>query len=84
MVLVTFIARVILDPIFNKFEPLQKGKPVLVQAIQGVTKGGAVDIPPERMYELQASRRGDRLQRICLLGWEQPSVPKFGTRLQTT
>jgi Zn-dependent protease with chaperone function len=57
VVFVTFIAPVILDPIFNKFESLQKTNPALVQAIQGVTKRGGLDIPPERMYEMKASEK---------------------------
>jgi Zn-dependent protease with chaperone function len=57
VVFVTFIAPVILDPIFNKFEPLEKTNPALVQAIQGVTKRGGLDIPPERMYEMKASEK---------------------------
>jgi STE24 endopeptidase len=57
VVFVTFIAPVILDPIFNKFEPLEKTNPALVTAIQGVTKRGGLDIPPERMYEMKASEK---------------------------
>jgi STE24 endopeptidase len=57
VVFIAFIAPVILDPIFNKFEPLQKTNPALVQAIQSVTKRGGLDIPPERMYEMKASEK---------------------------
>jgi Zn-dependent protease with chaperone function len=57
VVFVTFLAPVVLDPIFNKFEPLQNTNPALVQAIQGVTKRGGLDIPPERMYEMKASEK---------------------------
>jgi STE24 endopeptidase len=57
VVFIAFIAPVILDPIFNKFEPLEKTNPALVQAIQKVTKRGGLDIPPERMFEMKASEK---------------------------
>ena len=54
---VVFITPVILDPIFNKFEPLDKTNPALVEAIQTVTKRGGLDIPRERMFEMKASEK---------------------------
>jgi Zn-dependent protease with chaperone function len=57
VVFITFIAPIVLDPIFNKFEPLEKTNPALVQAIHKVTERGGLDIPPERMYEMKASEK---------------------------
>lgn len=57
VVFLTFIAPVILDPIFNKFEPLEKTNPALVKAIQQVTARGGLDIPADRMFEMKASEK---------------------------
>jgi len=57
LVLLIFVAPVILDPIFNKFEPLEKTQPQLVSAIQKVTERGGLHIPPDRMFEMKASEK---------------------------
>lgn len=57
VVFVTFLAPVVLEPMFNKFEPLEKTNPALVQAIQMVTKRGGLDIPADRMFEMKASEK---------------------------
>ena len=57
LVLLIFVAPVILDPIFNKFEPLEKTQPQLVSAIEKVTHRGGLDIPRDRMFEMEASEK---------------------------
>lgn len=57
MVFLIFIAPVILDPLFNKFDPLEKTQPQLVHAIETVTRRGGLDIPPDRMFEMEASAK---------------------------
>jgi beta-lactamase regulating signal transducer with metallopeptidase domain len=52
VVLLIFVAPVILDPIFNTFEPLEQTQPQLVSAIEEVTHRGGLDIPRERMFEM--------------------------------
>ncbi len=52
-----FIAPSVIDPLFNKFEPLQKTDPELVQQIERVTQRGGMDIPPSRMFEMKASEK---------------------------
>ncbi len=52
----TFIAPMVLDPIFNKFEPLSKTNPELVQRLeQVVARGKGINIPPDRMFLMKAS-----------------------------
>lgn len=57
IVLLVFVAPVILDPIFNTFEPLDQTQPQLVSAIEGVTHRGGLDIPRDRMFEMKASEK---------------------------
>ncbi|MCU1316549.1 MAG: peptidase Ste24p [Candidatus Acidoferrum typicum] len=51
------VTPLVIDPLFNKFEPLSKEHPDLVAAIEKVTKHADVPIPPERMFLMEASRK---------------------------
>jgi STE24 endopeptidase len=55
--LLIFVAPVILDPMFNTFEPLAKTNPQLVSAIETVTRRGGLNIPADRMFEMKASEK---------------------------
>lgn len=57
LVLFIFLIPVVLDPLFNKFEPLEKHHADLVQAIQKVTTRGGLDIAPDRMFLELASEK---------------------------
>jgi Zn-dependent protease with chaperone function len=57
MVFVIFVVPVVLDPLFNKFEPLEKNHADLVQAIHKVTERGGLDIPSDRMFLMLASEK---------------------------
>lgn len=57
LVLLIFVAPVILDPMFNKFEPLEKTQPQLVGEIEKVTQRGGLSIPRDRMFEMEASAK---------------------------
>jgi STE24 endopeptidase len=57
VVLLIFVAPVILDPMFNKFEPLEKTQPQLVSEIEKITHRGGLDIPRDRMFEMEASEK---------------------------
>lgn len=52
-----FIAPVILDPLFNKFEPLERTQPQLVDAIEKETNRAGLNIPRDRMFEMNASEK---------------------------
>jgi Zn-dependent protease with chaperone function len=54
--LAVFASPYIIDPLFNKFEPLSKSNPALVaQLEQVVARGQGIQIPPERMFLMKAS-----------------------------
>jgi STE24 endopeptidase len=57
LVLLIFVAPVILDPLFNKFEPLEQKQPLLVSEIEKVTHRGGLSIPRDRMFEMEASEK---------------------------
>ena len=52
-----FISPWFLDPMFNRFTPLQDKHPELVEAIGKLTQRGGVPIPPERMLLMEASAK---------------------------
>lgn len=56
-VLLIFVAPVILDPMFNTFQPLEKTQPLLVSEIEKVTQRGGLSIPRDRMFEMEASAK---------------------------
>src|SRR5579872_1102789 len=55
--LIVFISPWFIDPLFNKFEPLQATHPELVAAIENLTRHAGVPIPPERMFLMRASEK---------------------------
>ncbi len=56
-----FIAPVVIAPLFNKFEPLQATQPMLVAQIERVVVRGGLEIPPDRMFEMNASQKTNTL-----------------------
>jgi STE24 endopeptidase len=57
LVLLIFVTPIILDPMFNTFEPLEKKQPMLVSQIEKVTQRGGLSIPRDRMFEMEASAK---------------------------
>jgi STE24 endopeptidase len=57
LVFLIFIAPIVIDPLFNKFEPLDKTNPQLVTAIEKVTTRGGLQIPRDRMFLMKASEK---------------------------
>lgn len=57
VLIAVFVAPVIIDPLFNKFEPLAKTNPALVERLEKVVARGGIEIPPERMYLMKASEK---------------------------
>jgi STE24 endopeptidase len=57
VVFVVAISPVVIDPLFNKFEPLDKSNPQLVDAIEKVTQRGGLTIPRDRMFLMKASEK---------------------------
>ncbi|HKT50606.1 MAG TPA: M48 family metallopeptidase [Candidatus Angelobacter sp.] len=57
IVFLTVITPVVIDPMFNKFEPLDKTNPQLVDSIETVLHRGGVIIPRDRMFLMKASEK---------------------------
>jgi STE24 endopeptidase len=53
----TYATPYIYDPLFHKFEPLQKNHPDLVVQLEKVAERGNMNIPPERMFLMKASEK---------------------------
>jgi len=61
MVLGAFLQPLVIDPLFNKFEPLEKTNPALVQQLEKVVTRTGIDIPPSRMFLMKASAKTNGL-----------------------
>lgn len=57
VLLSVFVAPVIIDPLFNKFEPLAQSNPALVDRLEQVVARGGVQIPANRMFLMKASEK---------------------------
>jgi len=60
MVLSVFVSPLI-EPLFNKYEPLTKSYPGLVAKLEQVAQKTGTDIPPERMFLMKASEKTNGL-----------------------
>lgn len=56
-VVLTFAAPLVIDPLFNHFTPLEQTNPALVAQLERVAARGGLDIPPDRIFLMDASRR---------------------------
>jgi STE24 endopeptidase len=54
---VEFVTPVVLDPLFNTFEPLETTQPQLVEPIESVASRGGLEIPRARLFEMKASEK---------------------------
>ncbi len=54
---IVFISPWFLDPLFDRFEPLQAAHPELVSAIEKLTARAGVPIPADRMFLMKASEK---------------------------
>ncbi len=61
MLLAAFAEPLVIDPLFNKFEPLQKTDPALVQQLEKVVQRTGMHIPPSRMFLMKASAKTNGL-----------------------
>jgi STE24 endopeptidase len=55
--LVVFVLPLVVDPLFNHFEPLAQTQPALVQDLERVVARTGVSIPPSRMFLMKASEK---------------------------
>lgn len=47
----------VIDPLFNRFEPLAQSDPALVRELEQVVRRSGMVIPPERMFLMRASAK---------------------------
>src|SRR5882724_4606352 len=52
---VIFISPYVIDPLFNKYEPLTSKAPQLVPELQRITSRAGMEVSPERMFWMKAS-----------------------------
>lgn len=56
-ILMVLITPWVIDPLFHKFEPLQKKDPALVVALEQMVQRAGLAIPPERMFWMNAGEK---------------------------
>lgn len=56
-----FLTPLVIDPLFNKFEPLQQTRPALVNKLEKVVAKTGTHIPPNRMFLMKASLKSNGL-----------------------
>lgn len=59
IVLSVFVTPLVIDPLFNKFEPLAKTHPVLVTRLEALVARTGTAVPPERMFLMKASEKSN-------------------------
>lgn len=83
-VLLFVVTPLIIDPLFNKFEPLEKSNPQLVAAIEKVTQRGGLSIPRERMFLMKASEKTNELNAYVTGFGPSKRVVVWDTTIQKT
>jgi STE24 endopeptidase len=61
VVLLTFLQPLIINPLFNKFEPLAQKDPALTAALERMVQRSGENIPPERMFLMGEAVKGTDL-----------------------
>ena len=57
MLFIFFVSPYVVEPMFNKFEPLLAKAPQLIAPLERVTRRAGQEIPPEHMFWMQASEK---------------------------
>ena len=84
LLVIIVIMPLVIDPLFNKFEPLSNRHPDLVASIKRLTKRAGVPIPPERMFLMVASQKTNAINAyVTGLGASQ-RVVIWDTLIQKT
>ena len=61
LLVVLVITPLVIDPLFDKFEPLSNQHADLVASIENLTKRAGVPIPPDRMFLMVASQKTNEI-----------------------
>jgi Zn-dependent protease with chaperone function len=81
---IIFIDPLVIDPLFHKFEPLEKEHAQLVDAIQRLTRNAGVPIPSERIFLMRASEKSNELNAYVTGLGASKRVVVWDTTLQKT
>ena len=81
---VIVITPLVIDPLFNKFEPLSKQHPDLVASIEKLTKHAGVPIPPDRIFLMAASRKTNAINAYVTGLGASKRVVIWDTTIQKT
>jgi STE24 endopeptidase len=79
-----FISPWFLDPMFNRFTPLQDKHAELVEAIGQLTRRAGVTIPPERMFLMEASAKTNGINAYVTGVGASKRVVVWDTTIQKT
>jgi STE24 endopeptidase len=61
VVCLTFLEPLVINPLFNKFEPLAQKDPALTAALEQMVERAGENIPPDRMYLMDEAVKGTDL-----------------------
>ncbi len=61
VVCLTFLEPLVINPLFNKFEPLAQKDPALTAALEQMVQRAGENIPPDRMYLMDEAVKGTDL-----------------------
>lgn len=78
------ITPLVIDPLFNKFEPLSKEHPELVASIEKLTKRAGVPIPSDRIFLMLASRKTNAINAYVTGLGASKRVVIWDTTIQNT
>jgi Zn-dependent protease with chaperone function len=78
------ITPLVIDPLFNKFEPLSKENPELVASIEKLTKHAGVPIPEDRIFLMAASRKTNTINAYVTGLGASKRVVIWDTTIQKT
>jgi len=81
---VIVITPLVIDPLFNKFEPLSNQHPELVTAIEKLTNHAGVPILPERIFLMAASQKTNAINAYVTGLGSSKRVVIWDTTLQET
>ncbi len=84
LILILFGSPWIIDPLFNKFEPLDARHPELVTAIEQVVQRAGLTIPRERMFLMQASLKTNEINAYVTGLGASKRVVVWDTTIQKT
>jgi Zn-dependent protease with chaperone function len=79
-----FIGPWVIDPLFNKFEPLDKEHPQLVTSIQTLTQHAGFPIPRERILLMRASEKSNEINAYVTGLGASKRVVIWDTTIQKT